>query len=83
MDAREFLREQFPSQIILKRFEEPFRKKEKFFRCQKTPLKIRDEFSGYYKPFPLKRISSRDSETNRDPRGYTRYFLYGSIYPYI
>ena len=32
-------REQFQSQIILKRFEETFRKREKvFFRCQKTPL---------------------------------------------
>ena len=33
------LRAQFQSQIILKRFEETFRKREKvFFRCQKTPL---------------------------------------------
>ena len=50
-----FLREQFPSQIILKRFEETFRKREKVFQVSENTAKIRDEFSGCYKPSPLKK----------------------------
>ena len=42
------LREQFQSQIILKRFEETFRKREKVFQVSENTAKIRDEFSGCY-----------------------------------
>ena len=48
MDHREILREQFPSQIILKRFEETFRKREKVFQVSENTTKIRFEFSGCY-----------------------------------
>ena len=49
------LRKKFQSQIILKRFEETFRKREKVFQVSENTAKIRDEFSGCYKPSPLKK----------------------------
>ena len=49
------LREQFQSQIILKRFEEKFRKREKVFQVSENAAKIRDKFSGCYKPSLLKK----------------------------
>ena len=75
VDDGEFLREQFPSQKILKSFGGTFRKREKVFQVSENTTKIRDEFLGCYKPSPLKIISSRDSETNRDSRGYNKIFL--------
>ena len=54
-DAGEFLREQFPSQIILKSFGGTFRKREKVFQVSENTTKIRDEILGCYKPFPLKK----------------------------
>ena len=49
------LREQFQSQIILKRFEETFRKREKVFQVSENTTKIRDEFSGCSSHRPLAR----------------------------
>ena len=43
------LREQFPSQIILKRFVETIRKREKVFQVSENTAKIRFEFSGCYR----------------------------------
>ena len=43
------VREKSQSQIILKRFEETFRKREKVFQVSENTAKIRDEFSGCYK----------------------------------
>ena len=56
---------------------------EKFFRREKTLLTSGTNFRDVTNLPPLKRISSRDSGTNKDSRGYTRYFLYGLIHPYI
>ena len=53
--AGEILREQFPSQFILKRFEEIFRKREKVFQVSENTTKIRFKFLGCYRPSPLKR----------------------------
>ena len=46
-----------------------------FFRCEKTPLKLGTNFWDVTNLPPLKRISSRDSETIRDSRGYNKIFL--------
>ena len=64
-------------------FKENILKIEKVFQEGKNPLKLGTNFLGVTTLPPLKRISSQDLETNRDSRGYTRYFLYGLIYPYI
>ena len=52
-------------------------KYKKFFRREKTPLKLGTDFWDVTNLPPLKTISSRDSEFNRDPRGHTKYILVG------